>query len=150
MKSEWRLSAWLTPKAWAKLFTIRPPCHICLTFRMSYLLGRCRTSAGETLGSDCEVILQVKKKKRKSKVGRRLKSSGRQQMQRFQKGTEVPEWNVLTFVVRIHQMLLHQIIWQAKRMNQSTLRSKLEAASAYLCVILWTAGDGWAIFLVDG
>lgn len=39
---------------------------------MSYLLGRCRTSAGETLGSDCEVILQVKKK-RKSKVGRHEK-----------------------------------------------------------------------------
>lgn len=78
-----------------------------------------------------------------------MKSKGEQQMQRFQKGTEVPEWNVLTFVVRIHQMLPHQIIRQAKRMNQSTLRSTLEAPSAYLCVALWTAGDGWAISLVD-
>lgn len=27
-------------------------------------------------------------------------------------GIKVPKWNVLTFVVKIHQMLFYQIIWQ--------------------------------------
>lgn len=55
------------PKAWAKLFTIKAPCHICLTFR---------TGVTCCSGAECQL-------KRRVNAERDMKSNRRQQMQHF-------------------------------------------------------------------
>lgn len=73
----------------------------------SYMVLWCWMSIGKTFCSELE-----------SNEENAGKSCDKYEMQLkaadvvLSQGIKVPKWNVLTFVVKIHQMLFYQIIWQ--------------------------------------